>query len=365
LINSKIIFCISSLSTAGGAERIISILANETAAKGLDVTVLLIGDSKNIFYSLNKEVQFYELKLLRNNKGYLGKLLNNVRIIYRLRSHFKKIKPHVIVSFIDRTNISVLFASIGLSSSVVVSERNDPSQYSIGALWECTRRVIYRTAKVVWVQTEQVKQLLNTKWRLKNVVVLANPLSNIDTNFLSWNSRQNIILTVGRLMPQKDHALLIEAWGNIYKQHPGWKLHIVGDGPEKNRLHAIVDRLNLGDATKFTQLCNPIWPMYSQSKIFALTSKYEGFPNALLEAASMGCACISFDCNSGPKDILANGKLGILVRSRSANDFSSELNKLINSEKLQKAYSKSSVVINERYSLRRHIQKFLQIISIY
>jgi glycosyltransferase involved in cell wall biosynthesis len=137
------------------------------------------------------------------------------------------------------------------------------------------------------------------------------------------------MVAVGRLSFEKGYDLLLEAFAACAGRHPEWSLEIAGEGPLRVELEAQAVAAGLGDRVRFLGLVNDVEDLFSRSDLFVLSSRFEGFPNALLEAMSVGLACIAFDCASGPSSIIRDGIDGVLVPAENAEELSLQLDRLM------------------------------------
>ena len=142
-----------------------------------------------------------------------------------------------------------------------------------------------------------------------------------------------------------------------------WKLIIVGDGPQKQNLEDLTSKLGMNDNVLFVGNQKGVNYYYQRAKIFAFPSLSEGFPNALLEAMSSGLACISFDCVSGPNEIIQDGKNGYIVKVGDVFAFAEKLNLLINDDILRTKISQEAIYVREKYNIETIGKIYINIIS--
>ncbi len=297
---------ISSLK-AGGAERVMATLANAWQAAGHDVTLVLTTGARTAnFYTIDPQITVLPLDL---NIGNVRELLHGLRL---LRRTILDTTPDGVISFIDVTNVLVLLALRGTQIPIIVSERIDPKFHPIGRVWETLRAVSYRWANAIVMQTQQSKQSLGPRLQ-RHMHVIPNPLNFADAMQNITPDRAQIIVAMGRLNPQKGFDLLIDAFAQIAATLPNWQLHIYGAGQEQTALQQQIATHALTHQIQLKGLTQSPFETLQQATIFVLSSRYEGFPNVLLEAMASGCAVISYDCPSGPADIITDQHNGWLV----------------------------------------------------
>lgn len=346
----KIDFYISSLS-GGGAEKVLIILAEMFAKKGYDVMIHSL-EKREQFYQVSNLVKINKVKKFKN--GFFG-IFNDFKFI---NSSLKKRKADIVISFLLRTNILVLFCSFFRKVKVIVCDRNNPkTEHSLIVFFLV--QFLYRKAKTIVVQTQKIKRMY-FNFILDKIMVIENPV-----DFESLNSQLefekvgniktlNRIISIGRLEKQKDFKTLIAAFGLIKNQFPEWELDIYGIGEKKKELEEYI--YNLPDENNQIKLCGrtkkPFYEM-KRSKIFVLSSFYEGFPNALCEAMYAKLVCISSDCISGPSELINNNENGYLFEVGNIKELSILLKEtILNYEKLnsmkEKAYKRILVLDKEK-----------------
>lgn len=329
----------------GGAERVLTTLANawsETA----DVTLITLTDGLADHYELSDTVRRRTLYAVGSENGgtdatatsgrqprvmeRAGDVVRNLRIVSRLRAEIARVRPDVVVSFIDRTNILTLIATRGLDVPVVVSERTDPRHHGVSRSEERLRKVTYPWADGVVVQTRSVRTWAEQFVPRDRIFVIPNPVE-IPEAVPDLDQREAVVAAVGRLIESKRYDHLISAFARAAERHPGWRLEIAGQGPAQPELEALASRLRLTDRVTFLGLLPDVSTLLRRAKVFALSSRYEGFPNALLEAMAWGVAPLSTDCPSGPGEIIDHGHNGLLVPTFDLDAFEEALELLLSS----------------------------------
>jgi glycosyltransferase involved in cell wall biosynthesis len=327
---------ISSLS-CGGAERVMSILANQWAEDGNRITLLTLSDgSTPPFFELSNQVNWVPLNLLKESKNGIHGVLNNINRIRTLRNQFKKLKPDVIISFIDQVNILTVWSAKFLNIPVVISERTDPEFITISPVWRKIRNFSYNFCDTLVVQTQQALAYYRQRIR-PHIEIIHNPLSRefIHQPITNQQEREKILLAVGRLEYEKGYDNLLKAFSQIHKNNPEWKLVITGEGSLRNELETMCDQLELAECVDFPGRTLKQMNLYLRASIFVMSSRVEGFPNALCEAMASGCAVVSFDAPSGPREIISNHENGLLIPLDDVNALASAIDTLINDESMR------------------------------
>jgi GalNAc-alpha-(1->4)-GalNAc-alpha-(1->3)-diNAcBac-PP-undecaprenol alpha-1,4-N-acetyl-D-galactosaminyltransferase len=272
----KLVFFISSLSS-GGAERVMSYLVNALCERH-DVT--LISLKNEVFYPLNPKVKFIVLGSPEKN------FVAMIRRLYGLRKLFKSLNPDVMISFMTEINVIALFASLGLSIPIIISERINPC-HPVQAIFNYLKKILYHNARfIVYLHKDFIEPFGND-------IVIFNPVPFIPDPKIHHKKIAENLIAVGRLNPQKDHETLIHAMKDVVQKFPQVTLNIYGTGTLKERLEKLIHALHL---TRHIFLCGTTQDMLATLKshdLFVFPSLYEGFPNALAEAMSAGLPVVS------------------------------------------------------------------------
>lgn len=312
----KIVFLVSSLS-AGGAERVATQLCNAWVARGDQVTLIptYSGGGKP-FYKVSEGV---ELIYLADVVGVRNKhIWTYAKRIRALRDLIAKRSPDVVISFLPNVNVAAVLATALLGIPVIICERNDPSaerRESNRLLHTLPPRIAYRFADMLTVQTDSVARKVHDIYPgLRKVRTIPNPLPREVVAHRACNpSARKTLISMGRLVPQKQFDKLIDVFAEVAPDFVEWDLHIYGEGPHKDALQSQIERLQLAGRISLKGTTDKPWEVMAAADTFAMTSRYEGFPNVLLEAMGIGLPCVVFDCPSGPRQITNDGKDALLV----------------------------------------------------
>jgi glycosyltransferase involved in cell wall biosynthesis len=297
--------------SGGGAERVLARLATHWAEQGRDVTLVTLAAPSPEDFPLPGGVHRIGLDLTVNAAGLFGAVRNNLRRIAALRETFRASRPDVIVSFIEQANVLALLAARPLRIPVVISERTDPALHPVSRLWQFLRRRTYPRCAAIVVLTDEIAERMGPVVRGRPVIVIPN---GIAAPAVPQRERSSlVILGVGRLDGAKGFDRLVEAFSLIADRYPQWTLTVLGDGPQRRSLErSIADRGLTARVTLPGRVADPSeW--YARAEVFALPSRYEGFPNALLEAMASGLPAVAFDGPSAVRQVLRHGIDGLLV----------------------------------------------------
>ena len=314
----RIAFFIGSMSR-GGAERVISILANEYVSKGWDVDILTLLSNK-VEYELHPKIKV--ISLVGTSENYLKSVLP---WLVRIRKYILKYTPDRVVSFVGRINALVLTATIGLKIPIIVSERNDPKHDGRGKamLWYCNK--IYRRASSIVFQNKYEQSCFDIELQYKSFIV-PNPVHV--PAIMHCRNNEIIVATAGRLNPQKNHYMLIDAMEIVHKTHPAVKCRIYGEGNLRESLQKHINDKALANIVTLEGNRSDIHEKLAECRIFVLTSEFEGVSNALIEAMMLGLPCISTDY-PGSNEIITSDVNGKLVKRHDHIELANTINRWI------------------------------------
>lgn len=350
-MNKQIIFLVSDITATGGIERVISYIANDLDTKNFHVTILsLHKTSENLFYPLadNVRIEFISNKIKLNKKpGSLAKLLSHLALTAKLNFFLLKNKNNILV--VNSFPMSVIsFFSLLFIKKAFVVEHVHYNYYS--SHLRKIRSFIYRFYNAVITLTDRDAnqfKLYNSK-----VICIPNPLC------FDFKKKKQIeicakkIIAVGRLEHQKGFDLLINAFKGIdEKIRSGWVLDIYGEGTLREQLQHQINTNGLSQSIKLKGNVGNLESIYSEYDYFVFSSRFEGFGMVLLEAMSCGLPCVSFDCPTGPKEILGDGEYGILCKNNDINSLSCEMSNLMSDPKLRSYFSNKSLLRSANYHI--------------
>lgn len=357
----NIVFVINSL-TGGGAERVVTNAANYLAASDYRVAIITFRSRSSDFYILSPKVERYVLDFARRN-------FNSFYTIMALRRILRSESPDYIVGMMTEPSILTLIASIGLRSKIVISERNHPPKKFTPFHWRALRWLLYRFSyssvvltnqTAAWMASVGCKRVHVIPVSIDLPLPIGSPILKPD---FFVEDDEFLFLSVGRLDYQKGFDLLLLAFRKIANAMPNAKLIVIGEGKERDRLQALRAELRLDDRVIFPGRAGNICDWYKRANVFVFSSRFEGFGNALVEAMGSGCACISFDCDVGPGEVIRNEVNGLLVDQDDITGLAEGMLRLFSDKTLRSYLAENAISVRDYYSSNVILKRWLQVFS--
>ena len=353
--NRNIIFFCPSIEE-GGVEKNLINICNGFQKKH---KISLITANKNKKKFFEKKINFISPKTdFFNNKS---RIIKSIYCIYLLLKNYKK--KNIIVSF--QSNILAIIMSKILNYKVIIRSNQSPNNYAKNIIKRSVMSFFYKKADKIIVNSNEFKNEFKKFFNLQSVPIynLIEKTSNLKklskkpiyNNFFSNSKKIINILSVGRLVPQKNQITILKAL-NLIKNKKKFKFYLIGKGSEYYNLQKFINENKLNNHIKILNFKDNIYPYYKKADVFVLSSLYEGLPNTLIEALTFGLPIISTNCKTGPKEILNKEKYGKLFKIKDHTT----LSKLILKSKKQK---KKKYVHDERFEFKKNLKKYENIIA--
>lgn len=349
----RISFFIGSMGS-GGAERVISILANGFVQRGyvVDICCLL---SDDVDYNLDPHIKLVNMS--RSGKSYTKNIVWWVKTI---RNFVKKEKPDCIISFVGRINALVLTALVGVPIPIIVSERNDPRADGRGKLMLLYCNLIYQLkAAIIVFQTKYQQNFFSETLNEKSLIV-ENPVKFKLTTPERVSYTQ--VVSVGRLTEQKNQKMLIDAIVQVKKKIPEIECRIFGDGELKDELRKQVADSDGAGYIKLMGNRKNVHELMRESGVFVLTSMYEGMSNALIEAMMLGKVCVVTNY-PGASEVIEDGVNGYIIPLNDVNALAKKIEIVAKNEFGDNAtIQKNALNSAKKYSSKVVIEKWNRIV---
>lgn len=364
----KIAYCIPSLYYPSGMERVLTLKANYFAEHfGYEIHIILTdGKDKEPYYKLYPSITLHQLdinydemygrSLWKRISGYWNK---QQLFMKRLNDCLCEIRPDITISLLRR---DINFINKMKDGSIKLGEihfnKSNYREFSDNRLPAFVQHCVKKYW--MWQLIRQVRQLKRfvvlsyedaAEWtKLKNIAVIYNPLPFFPERQSDGSSKQ--VIAAGRYMPQKGFDRLIDAWSIVNMQHPDWVLRIYGDGM-RQQLQQQIDRLGIASSCILEHSTPDIDEKYCESSIFALSSRYEGFGMVIIEAMACGIPPVSFACPCGPRDIIDDGKNGLLVENGNIEMLAGKICYLIENDEIRRKMGQQARIDVERFKIEQ------------
>lgn len=348
---------------AGGAERVTLWLARELVARGHRVTLLTHHGADQDFFALPPGVTRAVVGLTEGRATLAGKLMLNIRRCLRVRAVLKGARADTVLAMMPHESVVAVVAAAGLRTRVVVSERNAPWHRRQDRIWTALRRLVYRFSDAQVAQTRPIADWLARNTGSTRLHIIPNavqdPLPSGPPAIVPPTGRK-LVVAAGTKPWQKGFDQLIEAFTQIAADHPDWDLALPGLLPD--RVEEGLSGQDILDSAVRAGLAGrvllpghvgnmPDW--YAAADLFVLSSRFEGFPNVLVEAMSQGCACVSVDCDTGPRDILTDGVDGLLVPQGDSAALAAAMARAMGDAELRARLGQAARDVRQRYAAGR------------
>lgn len=347
----KIAYCIPALYYPSGMERVLTLKANYLAQYGYEIHIILTdGGDKPPYFPLDSSITLHQLDI-DFEEPYRYSLLRRMWL-YQKKMHILErklnqclcsIKSDITVSLLRRDiNIINRMTDGSVKVGEIHFDRLHYRNFNISWLPSCVNSYVERR----WINSLicELRKLSKfvvlthedaTFWpELENICVIPNPVSFYPDILSDCSSKQ--VIAVGRYVAQKGFDRLITAWQKVVEKHPDWMLKIYGDGHLREDLHQQIVDLGLTESCFLEHSIADVADKFSESSISVMSSRFEGFGLVIIEAMSCGVPVVAFTCHCGPRDIITDGKDGLLIEDGDIAGLAAGINHLIEDEELRK-----------------------------
>jgi GalNAc-alpha-(1->4)-GalNAc-alpha-(1->3)-diNAcBac-PP-undecaprenol alpha-1,4-N-acetyl-D-galactosaminyltransferase len=338
----------------GGAERVMSIIANYWATHGWNVTLILLADAAQPpFYQLAPQVKLQHLDIIGDSPNLLTLVRTGWGRIKTLRSAIVASNPDIVISFLNTVNVLTLVALWNSKIPTIVSEHIYPAFTDTNKVWQLLMKWTYRHADLVTLLTQNALPFYPASKGYRSIVIpnpVLTPEPNVSTEPLMPTPT---LIAMGRLRPQKGFDLLLKAFAQIQAKYPDWHLTILGEGTMQAELEELRTQLGLIDRVHLPGSVKNVNAYLRQADLFVLPSRFEGFPMAVCEAMACGLPVLATDCLSGPRDIIRDGIDGMLVPVENVDALAVGLDALLADPLKRQQLGQAAPQVLERFGLER------------
>jgi glycosyltransferase involved in cell wall biosynthesis len=302
---------------------------------------------------------------------------NTFRFARRLRRIIKLERPEQVISFLYYPNIIAFLALSGLKLKHIPSERSNHRMYLRHSIkhiiWKYLLRYAYQKSKRIVALTEGIKNFIIEDFRIsdKKIIVIPNGL-NFDVlsrladeviTGTDFDPGKKNIVAVGRFTEAKNYPMLIEAFSMLHLKHPETRLHIIGSGELKEKISELVKLKNLEQAVSLPGFQKNPYSFIKKADCYVMSSKWEGFPNALAEAMFLNGHVVSTDCPTGPADIITHEHDGLLSPNDDAEKLSENLERILYDKDLRELLCHNSRISIRRFDEKKMVETYRKIIE--
>ena len=368
----KITFVLASLGS-GGAERVVSLLANKMAEQGHQVEIICL-KFNDIYYQTDPRVRV--TLAMQQTKNRLTEL-------FWLRKYVKRQKSDVVIPFTEGVYCFTILSLLGTGIPIIASERLDPAAMSLTR--KLLKRLLLPYADWLVVQTQSIKEYFPKKIQAKTSIIYnpvvtevfkspdglhvqgANPASSVQSSNTPiegmGQEKLNRIISVGRLYPQKNQEMMIRAFAKVADEFPDWQLVIFGEGPLRAELEFLVSSFKLEGRVLLPGRTEHVIEELRKSKIFCMSSDYEGMSNSMIEAICVGLPIVTTDV-SGVKELIEDGENGFVVPCGDVNEMETALLKLLSDDTLRQAFAAKNSSKKVLFKLDNVVKQWLSLINL-
>lgn len=314
----------------GGAGKMLQFVANSCASL-FEKVILYSIEQNSRPTDLDVSVDFVSNPFEATNTN-----MWRLRTMIEIRKKVKQIKPDFVCSFTTETATWVRFATLGLKTCVTSAERGDP--FSLPSIWKPIAKWVFRKSNACFFQLEHACDFYGPAIKKKSFVI-PNPFILKNEVAVYSGERKKTIVSAGRFVIEKGFDVLIDAFSIVEKTHPEYKLVIWGEGPLLENYKKQIEKLGIFDKVLFPGYSSNVAASVQKEGIFVLSSRFEGIPNVLIEALSIGIPVVTTDCSpGGPRFLVEEGKRGSIVKIDDVCNMANSINQLIEDKELYKKF---------------------------
>lgn len=352
----KIVYSIKGLNFAGGTERVTALEANAMAERGHEVHIVsFVGKGEQPFFYVSPKVKCHYLAPPKDRHLFP---FRDIRRIFLLKKLYKQINPDFVI-IVDAGRSFVNIPAARGYKTITWEHFNINSSYRVTHV--LSRRIAARYSDcIVTLTSGDAKNYIDIL-KAKRALSIYNPIT-ID-NSVKSDLKNKRVLAIGRIVTQKGFDLLAEAWAVAQKQAPDWSLRIIGEGNKRDLLESKLKEFGVTDSVEILPPTKNVVKEYTSASLYAMSSRFEGLPLVLIEAMSVGLPIVSFDCETGPRDIVSDGVTGVLVPIFDVERLGNELAKLMNNPELLKKYSENAIRESYKFDVDNIIEQWEKLLA--
>ncbi len=357
MAGKHVVFFINNLAIPGGSERVCTVIANQLVAIGYKITIVEWMHRGDSFYELSDKIN--TIKLYNNEVNiYKTYLLT----LWRFYKAMRQIKPDYVIDVCSALSIVSIPVSLFLKAKIITWEH-----FNANAGWNAftpkiARSLAARFAHKIVVLSETDKQNYIQLFKAKQTQVILNPVT-INTQGQVANQHANTILAAGRFTPQKGFDMLLQAFKLVNAKYPNWKLNLIGNGELFVTIKNLAAELDILSAVNFVGTTQNMHRYYTNASFFVLSSRFEGLPLVLIEAQAYGLPVVSFNCPTGPQEIITHGKNGLLVEPNNIEKLAEAMLQMIANEQFRSDCAKQALVKAQDFEINQIVKQWTNLLA--
>lgn len=356
----NVCFLSGDMSRTGGTERVLSIIANELSKKDdkFNIHILSItNESNSSYFTLNKNIKTE--RILKSKDVNFKK--HYFQVVKGIRQYIKKNKIDILIDVEVIASLFSIPAALFTKARLIAWEHFNFYEDNGSSLRVFSRKLISRFSDCIITLTEQDKMNYLNNLNIKGKIdFIYNPMENGDSTSCDIKAKQ--LISVGRLTYQKGFDMLCEVAKDVLKDNPEWKWIILGDGEDKEKLESKIKEYNLQGKLILKGKVSNVEDYYKNSSLYVMTSRFEGLPMTLLEAKSYKLPIVSFNCLTGPSEIVRNNINGFLIETGNVAAMVNKIDILLSDINKREDFSNKSNLDIEKFKLKPIVDKWENIL---
>jgi glycosyltransferase involved in cell wall biosynthesis len=371
-MRKKILILVPSLTRGGGAEKVASALSLNLSKK-YDISIVTFFHPLEIYPFKGK---YYSIQ----EKHYLRSIFLRYFKIHKI---IRSISPDIIITCMNKASFWIIPIKIfsKINTPLIILMCTNPNyHYRKKFYFKYIIKFLYPSKKVDLIVpvSKELKNILVYKYKLNEKKI--KPIyTGTDIHEIQLLSKEKIedykdvfensdiikFITIGRLSYEKGHKYLINAYSKVIKEIPASRLFIIGDGPIRTELQELIEEKQLQDNVKLLGFKKNAFKYISKADILVLSSLHEGLPFVLIEALACNLPIISTNCETGPKEILENGRYGILTNVADSNDLAKKMIYLAKNKEARVEFSRKSIEKIKVFEIQEFVNNWFKLIDSY
>ena len=329
----------------GGAERVACNIANYLAGQNHEVEMLTMSETEShpLHPSISRKI------LLKNNERS-NFIIDNIKRLIRLRKYIQHRECDAYIAMAPITQILLASLRRCTKAAIIASERSFPPAIYSQRMQKILKAIAPKVSGWVF-QTPDAMKWYAPYLKNSTPIVIPNAVNEAFLRPINRTNREPNITSIGRLIPSKRFDLLIRAFAQIAPKYPEIKLTIYGQGPCLESLKTLAEELEVQDRVTFPGYANNIPEQLEKGRLFALASDFEGIPNALIEAMSMGLPCVATDCDGGgAKMLIKNWENGLLIPKNDLDAMVKAIDTLLADNAISEQLAQNAIKVREVFA---------------